>query len=182
MLRVIWVLIVIIYSVKSHPRWIHTHTGDILYMLVSSWPFCVSSTITNEFFCFPDSSSAWVSLGFSGSVAAHDVLFLLGGRGQLFPQTLARWAHTTSQAASCTSSCRNKCATVLRTVLYRCGMQTLALGCSLHSSTNSSLSLAVCLCPRSSAEIRCISKYAAPSCRVSLLRVLSFKHFEGRVT
>lgn len=38
-------------------------------------------------------------------------------------------------------SCCNKCATVLGTVLYCCGMQTLAVGCSLHSSAHTSLLL-----------------------------------------
>lgn len=63
----------------------------------------------------------------------------------VIPNTLARWAHATSQAASCTSSCCNKCATVLRTALYCWGMQTLAPGCSLHSSTHSSFSQQKCL-------------------------------------
>lgn len=123
--------------------WSPIPVGNVFSMW--RWQLCVSFNITNEFFCFPDSSGAGVSLVFSGSVAAYHVLFLLWGLGQLFPQTLARWAHATSQAASCTSGCCIKCATVCWSVLYCCGMQTLAQGCSLHSSTYSSLSLQKCL-------------------------------------
>lgn len=149
-------------------------------MLASSLLLHVNFNITDEFFCFPDSRTftRFVAGAWQRAIIPSDS----------YSQHFGTMAARDEPSSFLYISRCNKCATVLRTVLYCCGMQTLAPGRSLHSSTHSSLSQ----CWRGSIKFRCISKYTAPFYFIFFLHfsqrgfntlcawVQEHKHFEGR--
>lgn len=104
------------------------------------------------------------------------VLYIpLAQRPPVTSTTLAWSTETLSQAASCTTSCRSKCAHILRTVQCCVGMQTLADGCSLHSPTHAPLSHQLCsLCLRGSIQF----KWHICFCPVFFLPNGTEKHLE----
>ena len=152
-----WVILlftVIICSVKSHPSWLYVrwqpdgHFVSISISQINSFLF--QTVVVQDFHLF-----------LAGVWAAYDVLFqyiylFIQQPQPVIPHTLAWWTHSTSQAASCTSSCWNRCSGLLWNADFGLGSQSTLLYTLIPLTAKVSLGC------RGSVKFRCISKSNSP--------------------